>query len=224
MVFAFAGLSTITKFLCHGAGHLSDAHCAILLVMAPRPSPMYLAIAGLSWPLLYGLFRLRARGREHLPQGGFVLAAESQLELRSVAARGDALSEALPALHGRSRSSSGPAQAVRHRGGRVSGAPRAGRPRGDRDGDSALPRGAHRRHVPGGHPAQEGAAEEVRGAGAHRRGADRARRGRAARPGRDRRHRPARAPRAAPGGLRPADPARRPRRPRRTRRRSRPSG
>jgi 1-acyl-sn-glycerol-3-phosphate acyltransferase len=36
---------------------------------------MYLAIAGLSWPLLYGLFRLRARGREHLPEGGFVLAA-----------------------------------------------------------------------------------------------------------------------------------------------------
>ena len=37
---------------------------------------MYLAIAALSWPLLKGLFRLRARGREHLPtEGGFVLAA-----------------------------------------------------------------------------------------------------------------------------------------------------
>ena len=37
---------------------------------------MYLAIAGLSWPLLYGLFRLRSRGSEHLPSsGGFVLAA-----------------------------------------------------------------------------------------------------------------------------------------------------
>ena len=36
---------------------------------------MYLAIAGFSWPLLYGLFRLRARGKEHLPQGGYVLAA-----------------------------------------------------------------------------------------------------------------------------------------------------
>ena len=37
---------------------------------------MYLAIAALSWPLLKGLFRLRARGREHLPaDGGFVLAA-----------------------------------------------------------------------------------------------------------------------------------------------------
>jgi 1-acyl-sn-glycerol-3-phosphate acyltransferase len=37
---------------------------------------MYLLVAGLSWPLLKGLFRLRARGKEHLPTaGGFVLAA-----------------------------------------------------------------------------------------------------------------------------------------------------
>ena len=37
---------------------------------------MYLLVAGLSWPLLKGLFRLRARGQEHLPAaGGFVLAA-----------------------------------------------------------------------------------------------------------------------------------------------------
>ena len=43
--------------------------------MAPRPSPVYVLVALLSWPLLYGLFRLRARGREHLPAGGFVLAA-----------------------------------------------------------------------------------------------------------------------------------------------------
>ena len=32
-------------------------------------------IALLSWPLFYVLFRLRARGREHLPEGGYVLAA-----------------------------------------------------------------------------------------------------------------------------------------------------
>ena len=32
-------------------------------------------VALLSWPLLYGVFRLRARGGEHLPGGGFVLAA-----------------------------------------------------------------------------------------------------------------------------------------------------
>jgi 1-acyl-sn-glycerol-3-phosphate acyltransferase len=36
---------------------------------------MYLVVAALSWPLLRGLFRLRSRGREHLPEGGFVLAA-----------------------------------------------------------------------------------------------------------------------------------------------------
>jgi 1-acyl-sn-glycerol-3-phosphate acyltransferase len=40
-----------------------------------RPPPLYSLIAGLSWPFLYGLFRLRARGREHLPaEGGYVLA------------------------------------------------------------------------------------------------------------------------------------------------------
>jgi 1-acyl-sn-glycerol-3-phosphate acyltransferase len=43
--------------------------------MPPRPSPVYLLVAALSWPLLKILFRLRARGREHLPASGFVLAA-----------------------------------------------------------------------------------------------------------------------------------------------------
>ena len=43
--------------------------------MTPRPSPVYLLVATLTWPVLMGLFRLRARGREHLPDGGFVLAA-----------------------------------------------------------------------------------------------------------------------------------------------------
>ena len=32
-------------------------------------------IALLSWPILHGLYRLRAKGKEHLPEGGFVLAA-----------------------------------------------------------------------------------------------------------------------------------------------------
>ena len=41
----------------------------------PRPSLIYLLVGGLSWPLVYGLFRLRARGRENLPEGGYVLAA-----------------------------------------------------------------------------------------------------------------------------------------------------
>jgi len=40
-----------------------------------RPPFVYHVIAALSWPLLYGLFRLRARGRENLPaSGGYVLA------------------------------------------------------------------------------------------------------------------------------------------------------
>ena len=43
--------------------------------MPPRPSPVYMLIALLSWPILYGLYRLRAKGKEHLPKGGFVLAA-----------------------------------------------------------------------------------------------------------------------------------------------------
>jgi 1-acyl-sn-glycerol-3-phosphate acyltransferase len=42
----------------------------------PRPSPLYAVIAALSWPILRLVFRLRARGREHLPAaGGYVLAA-----------------------------------------------------------------------------------------------------------------------------------------------------
>jgi len=39
-----------------------------------RPAPLYYVIGLLSWPVLYGLYRLRSRGRENLPQGGFVLA------------------------------------------------------------------------------------------------------------------------------------------------------
>jgi 1-acyl-sn-glycerol-3-phosphate acyltransferase len=40
-----------------------------------RPTRTYSAVAALSWPILYGLFRLHARGRENVPsQGGFVLA------------------------------------------------------------------------------------------------------------------------------------------------------
>ena len=40
-----------------------------------RPRPLYNLIAVLSMPFLYGLFRLRARGRDLLPrEGGYVLA------------------------------------------------------------------------------------------------------------------------------------------------------
>jgi 1-acyl-sn-glycerol-3-phosphate acyltransferase len=44
-------------------------------VSAPRPSLPYLVIGGLSWPFVKTVFRLRARGLEHVPPGGFVLAA-----------------------------------------------------------------------------------------------------------------------------------------------------
>jgi 1-acyl-sn-glycerol-3-phosphate acyltransferase len=39
-----------------------------------RPAPLYNLIGFLSAPVLYGLYRLRARGKENLPEGGFVLA------------------------------------------------------------------------------------------------------------------------------------------------------
>jgi 1-acyl-sn-glycerol-3-phosphate acyltransferase len=44
--------------------------------MAPKPSPLYNFLAAVSWPLFFGLYRLKARGRENLPaDGGYVLAA-----------------------------------------------------------------------------------------------------------------------------------------------------
>lgn len=39
-----------------------------------RPTFAYNVIAGATWPLLYGLFRLRSTGKEHIPEGGCVLA------------------------------------------------------------------------------------------------------------------------------------------------------
>jgi len=38
-------------------------------------SPLYLFVGFVSWPVVMGLYRLRVRGLEHLPEGGFVLAA-----------------------------------------------------------------------------------------------------------------------------------------------------
>jgi len=40
-----------------------------------RPSPVYSFVAALTWPVVYGPFRLRARGSANLPDSGFVLAA-----------------------------------------------------------------------------------------------------------------------------------------------------
>src|SRR5215216_1172901 len=42
----------------------------------PRPSPVYLLIGLVSWPVIRFLYRLRARGLENLPtEDGYVLAA-----------------------------------------------------------------------------------------------------------------------------------------------------
>ena len=38
-------------------------------------APLYLFIGFVSWPVVMGLYRLRVQGLEHLPEGGFVLAA-----------------------------------------------------------------------------------------------------------------------------------------------------
>jgi 1-acyl-sn-glycerol-3-phosphate acyltransferase len=38
-------------------------------------SPLYLFVGVISWPVVKGPYRLRAHGVEHLPEGGFVLAA-----------------------------------------------------------------------------------------------------------------------------------------------------
>jgi 1-acyl-sn-glycerol-3-phosphate acyltransferase len=43
--------------------------------VSPRPPLLYNVVAVVSWPLLYGLFRLRVKGRENVPtSGGYVLA------------------------------------------------------------------------------------------------------------------------------------------------------
>ena len=43
--------------------------------MRLRPPFIYRVVAVLSWPILYGLFRMRVKGKENVPQsGGYVLA------------------------------------------------------------------------------------------------------------------------------------------------------
>ncbi len=41
----------------------------------PRPSSLYSLVAVLSWPVVRLAYRLRATGREHVPDGGCVVAA-----------------------------------------------------------------------------------------------------------------------------------------------------
>jgi 1-acyl-sn-glycerol-3-phosphate acyltransferase len=58
-----------------GAATLAKAPTGDTPRAVPRPSWLYLLIGAVSWPVVRGLFRLRARGRENLPEGGYVLAA-----------------------------------------------------------------------------------------------------------------------------------------------------
>jgi 1-acyl-sn-glycerol-3-phosphate acyltransferase len=41
----------------------------------PMSTPLYYFIGIVSWPALYGLYRLRAHGLENVPEGGIVLAS-----------------------------------------------------------------------------------------------------------------------------------------------------
>jgi 1-acyl-sn-glycerol-3-phosphate acyltransferase len=45
------------------------------MARSPAPSPLYHVVAVLSWPVLRFAYRLRWTGREHVPDGGCVLAA-----------------------------------------------------------------------------------------------------------------------------------------------------
>jgi 1-acyl-sn-glycerol-3-phosphate acyltransferase len=67
------------------AGHLigadaarneaENADTARAMAASNRPSVLYSVIAVLSWPVVRVVFRLRAKGVENVPEGGFVLAA-----------------------------------------------------------------------------------------------------------------------------------------------------
>ena len=65
----------MTSFFVPSDTPLTLAACWDTPAMPPRPSLLYLLLGGVSLPVGYGLFRLRARGKEHLPEGGYVLAA-----------------------------------------------------------------------------------------------------------------------------------------------------
>src|SRR4051795_6041603 len=136
-----------------------------------------------------------------------------RVESRSPGARAPDLAAPFPALHGQVGALLVPALGG-HRGRRrVQGEPRARRPRRDRDGREAGAGRQRDRDVPRRHPAQEGPAEEVRGARAHRRRPHRAGGGRAARAGRDQRHGRVEPACRVAGELRRTDRAGRPARP-----------
>src|SRR6266511_3338713 len=55
-------------------GRGRDTHRSVPDREDPMFMPWYYLIGILSWPVVHLLFRLRARGLENLPKGGFVLA------------------------------------------------------------------------------------------------------------------------------------------------------
>ena len=198
-----------------------------LFTAAASDLAIYTVFAASRIPSLYGAFRLRAtRDRAPPPRGRLRARLQPHLELRPVAARHAALAAAAASLHGEVGALLVTARPFLEAAGAFPVR------RGERDTVAietaiALAReGKVVVDVPRGHAAAEGAAQEARGAAAHRRGADRARGRRAARAGRGRGHRP-----AARGSASCASPTARPststtcasRRPARPRRR-RPSG
>ena len=86
MVFAFAGLSTITSFFAMARDTLA-AHIGILLRVAPRPSPVYILVAAAQLAAPLRPLPAACAGQEHLPRGRLRARGEPQLELRSLAAR-----------------------------------------------------------------------------------------------------------------------------------------
>ena len=159
MVFAFAGLSTITSFFGDGAGHVSQHWDTPW--MPPR-SPRLHPRAALSGPAALRPRPAAARGREHL-QTAARARRESQFELRPLAARPAALPERYLRFMAKSELFWTPFKQFATAAGAFPVR------RGEHDtaaletAAAALPRGPHRGHVPGGHAAEEGDAEEVRG-------------------------------------------------------------
>src|SRR5262245_14052300 len=193
MVFAFAGDSTITSFLpvdaaIQRATIAPEAGSAILAAGDPSPAtdpdvladrrPL-LADPGAPVPLP------RPRHRESARRGRLCPGRRARLEPRSVAARPAALAAPVPAVHGEVRAVLVPALPRRLGRRRVQGEPRPVRPRGDRDRRQPRAGGERDRDVPRRDAPQEGAAEEARGPGSQRRGADRAGGRRPPRPRRD---------------------------------------
>src|SRR5688572_18450094 len=118
MVFAFAGLSTITSFFAIARDTLASHWDTPLRASPPEPHVHGRRAALLAAPL-------RAlpppRARPGAPSRRRVRPRrEPQLELRPVAARAPALPAPPPALHGEVGALLDAVQAVRERGGRIS--------------------------------------------------------------------------------------------------------